>query len=52
MEEEAKEEAISPEDSHKKVEYPIAIVKGHDNPSVTAFYSYLKGPEAAKVFQK
>ncbi|MRT54798.1 molybdate ABC transporter substrate-binding protein [Enterobacteriaceae bacterium RIT693] len=41
-----------PEDSHKKVEYPIAIVKGHDNPSVTAFYSYLKGPEAAKVFQK
>lgn len=41
-----------PEDSHKKVEYPIAIVKGHDNPTVTAFYSYLKGPEAAAIFQR
>lgn len=41
-----------PEASHKKVEYPIAIVKGHDNPTVTAFYSYLKGPEAAAIFQR
>lgn len=41
-----------PGDAHKKVEYPMAIVKGHDNPTVTAFYRYLKGPEAAKVFQK
>lgn len=41
-----------PEDSHQKVEYPIAIVKGHDNPTVTAFYSYLKGPEAAAIFQR
>jgi len=41
-----------PEDSHKKVEYPIAIVKGHDNPTVSAFYTYLKGPEAAAIFQR
>jgi molybdate transport system substrate-binding protein len=41
-----------PEDSHQKVEYPIAVVKGHDNPTVTAFYSYLKGPEAAAIFQR
>ncbi len=41
-----------PEDSHEKVEYPIAIVKGHDNPTVTAFYGYLKGPEAAAIFQR
>lgn len=41
-----------PEDSHKKVEYPIAIVKGHENPTVTAFYNYLKGPEAGAIFQR
>lgn len=41
-----------PEDSHQKVEYPIAMVKGHDNPTVTAFYRYLKGPEAAAIFQR
>lgn len=41
-----------PEDSHQKVEYPIAIVKGRDNPTVTAFYGYLKGPEAAAIFQR
>lgn len=41
-----------PADSHKKVEYPIAIVKGHENPTVTAFYGYLKGPEAAAIFQR
>ncbi|WP_435929581.1 molybdate ABC transporter substrate-binding protein [Dryocola sp. BD613] len=41
-----------PEVSHKKVEYPIAMIKGHDNPTVTAFYGYLKGPEAAAIFQR
>ncbi|UYK99270.1 molybdate ABC transporter substrate-binding protein [Pantoea stewartii] len=39
-----------PEDSHKPVEYPVAIVKDHDNAAVKAFYNYLKGPEAAAVF--
>jgi len=39
-----------PEDSHKPVEYPVAIVKDRDNAAVKAFYNYLKGPEAAAVF--
>lgn len=40
-----------PESSHKAVEYPMAIVKDHDGSAVTAFYNYLKGPEAATVFK-
>ena len=32
-----------PEDAHKKVEYPVAIVDGHKNATVTAFEAYLKG---------
>ena len=44
--------AVFPADTHQKVEYPIAIVKGHDTPVVSAFYKYLQGPEAAKVFQQ
>jgi molybdate transport system substrate-binding protein len=35
--------ATFPEDSHKKVEYPVAIVDGHKNATVTAFRDYLKG---------
>ncbi|PIJ48733.1 molybdate ABC transporter substrate-binding protein [Erwinia sp. OLTSP20] len=41
-----------PESSHKPVEYPMAIVKDHDNTSVQAFYRYLKGPQAAAIFKK
>lgn len=41
-----------PEASHKPVEYPMAIVKDHSNASVSAFYNYLKGPEAAAVFRQ
>jgi len=40
-----------PAESHKPVEYPIAIVKGHENPVVTAFYDYLKTPAAAAIFK-
>ena len=43
---------IFPEASHKPVEYPMAIVKGHENPTVTAFYDYLKSPAAAVIFEK
>lgn len=43
---------VFPADTHQKVEYPIAIVKGHDTPAVSAFYQYLQGPEAANVFQQ
>ncbi|WP_226569283.1 molybdate ABC transporter substrate-binding protein [Mangrovibacter yixingensis] len=41
-----------PEDSHPKVEYPLAIVKGHTDAQVKAFYEYLQGPEAAAVFKQ
>ncbi|MCC8283828.1 molybdate ABC transporter substrate-binding protein [Escherichia fergusonii] len=44
--------ATFPEDTHKKVEYPVAIVKGHNNPTVAAFYDYLKGPQAAEIFKR
>lgn len=41
-----------PEKSHKPVEYPMAMVKDHNSATVTAFYNYLKGPEAAAVFKR
>lgn len=41
-----------PERSHQKVEYPLAIVKGHNNPTVSAFYDYLQGPQAAAIFKR
>lgn len=42
---------IFPVSSHKPVEYPMAIVKGHESKIVDDFYDYLKGPAAAKIFQ-
>lgn len=41
-----------PEGSHKKVEYPMAIVDGHNNAEVKAFYAYLKGSQAAAIFKQ
>jgi len=41
-----------PEGSHKKVEYPMAIVDGHHNAQVKAFYDYLQGPQAAAIFKQ
>jgi molybdate transport system substrate-binding protein len=41
-----------PEESHKPVEYPMAIVKGHQNATVEAFYNYLQGPDAAAMFKQ
>lgn len=41
-----------PEESHKPVEYPIAVVKDRQNASVEAFWHYLQGPEAAAVFKQ
>ena len=39
-----------PAESHQPVEYPMAIVKDHNRAAVTAFYHYLKGPQAAEIF--
>lgn len=41
-----------PEDSHKKVEYPLAIVEGHNTATVKAFYDYLNGPQASAIFKR
>ncbi|PKH20986.1 molybdate ABC transporter substrate-binding protein [Enterobacterales bacterium CwR94] len=41
-----------PADSHKPVEYPMAVVKDHNNEAVKAFFNYLKGPEASAVFKQ
>ncbi len=38
--------------SHDPVEYPMAIVKGHDNKAVTDFYDYLKSDNAKVIFVK
>jgi len=43
---------IFPAASHKPVEYPMAIVKGHENATVSGFYAYLKTPAAAEIFKK
>lgn len=40
-----------PANSHKPVEYPMAIVNDHDTAAVKAFYDYLKGPQAAAIFK-
>lgn len=44
--------AMFPGGSHKKVEYPIAIVNGHKNATVSAFYDYLQGPQASAIFKR
>jgi molybdate transport system substrate-binding protein len=30
----------------------VALVVGHDTPEAKAFFTYMKGPEAAAVFKK
>lgn len=44
--------SIFPKESHKPVEYPMAIIKDHNNATVTGFYEYLKTPAAADVFKR
>ncbi|AFJ47721.1 molybdate ABC transporter substrate-binding protein [Shimwellia blattae] len=41
-----------PEDSHPKVEYPMAITRDHASAAVEGFWQYLQGPQAAAVFKK
>jgi molybdate transport system substrate-binding protein len=43
---------VFPESSHKPVEYPMAVVKGHESAELTAFYDYLKTPAASAVFKQ
>jgi len=43
---------IFPADSHKPVEYPMAMVSQHPSAAVSAFFQYLKSPEAAVIFKR
>ncbi|MGA2549537.1 MAG: molybdate ABC transporter substrate-binding protein [Burkholderiaceae bacterium] len=43
---------VFPEDSHKPIVYPVAIVKSADSPVGRAFLAYLKSSEAQAVFQR
>ncbi|BET96255.1 molybdate ABC transporter substrate-binding protein [Xenorhabdus taiwanensis] len=43
---------VFPPESHQPVEYPMAIVKGHEKQAVRDFYDYLKTPEAAVIFKR
>ncbi|MBD2812115.1 molybdate ABC transporter substrate-binding protein [Xenorhabdus sp. Vera] len=43
---------VFPSESHKPVEYPVAIIKGHETQAVRDFYDYLKTPEAAEIFKR
>jgi molybdate transport system substrate-binding protein len=40
-----------PATSHKPIEYPVAIVKGHETAAVKAFYNYLKTSDATTIFK-
>ncbi|TCV98039.1 molybdate ABC transporter substrate-binding protein [Biostraticola tofi] len=40
-----------PTDSHKTIEYPMALVKDNNSAAAQAFYDYLKTPAAAGVFK-
>jgi molybdate transport system substrate-binding protein len=45
--------AAAPKDSHKPIIYPMAILKSSKNKEETAkFADFLKGKEAAKIFEK
>ncbi|MGQ3676346.1 molybdate ABC transporter substrate-binding protein [Xanthobacter sp. TB0139] len=41
-----------PAGSHPPVQYPFALIKGHDTPEARDFFTYLTGPEAKDVYKK
>ncbi|KTL60822.1 molybdate transporter [Photorhabdus laumondii subsp. laumondii] len=43
---------VFPEESHKPIEYPMAIIKDHSNLTVLDFYEYLKTPKAVEIFKR
>lgn len=42
---------VFPDQSHKPIEYPMAIINSHDNPNVNSFYAYLKSSKASDIFK-
>ena len=47
---EVKAIGVFPQDSYKPADYPVAILKDHNNAETQAFLKYLESPEAKKVF--
>lgn len=43
---------VFPQDSYPPVEYPMAILQGHNNPEVQHFYAYLQSPTAQQIFSR
>ncbi len=44
--------AVFPEDSHKPIVYPVAVVKTSRNPDAAKFVAFLSGPAAKEIFVK
>ncbi|AFI86107.1 molybdate ABC transporter substrate-binding protein [Aggregatibacter actinomycetemcomitans] len=47
---EVKTVGVFPQDSYKPANYPVAILKDHNNAETQAFLKYLESPAAKKVF--
>jgi molybdate transport system substrate-binding protein len=44
--------AVFPEDSHKPIHYPVAVVKASHNPDAAKFVAFLSKPAAQAIFTK
>jgi molybdate transport system substrate-binding protein len=44
--------AVFPDDSHKPIVYPVAVVKSSKNPDAAKFVAYLSSPAATEIFVK
>jgi molybdate transport system substrate-binding protein len=44
--------SVFPEDSHKPIVYPVAVVKSSKNPDAAKFVAFLSGPAAKEIFVK
>jgi molybdate transport system substrate-binding protein len=44
--------AVFPEDSHKPIRYPVAVVKASHNPDAAKFVAFLSTPTAGAIFTK
>ncbi len=44
--------SVFPEDSHKPIVYPVAVVKASKNPDAAKFVAFLSTPEAGAIFTK
>lgn len=44
--------SVFPDDSHKPIVYPVAVVKTSKNPDAARFVAFLSGPAAKEIFVK